>query len=245
LQGYARHAEADHFHTLRYVIAGAEKLKASTRQMWLTHFGQRILEGYGVTETSPAISLNNISYSKEGSVGRLLPGIDFQLRAVEGITEGAQLWVKGDNVMLGYMQNGDNQNLQKPHQGWYDTGDIVSMDIHGYMTIIGRAKRFAKVAGEMISLARVELWIQELWSDYEHCVCSIACDRKGERLVLVTDYLQADKAAMREYIIRAGGTEIMLPNEIIVIDALPKLGSGKCDYVSVDRLVSEHFFTAS
>ena len=245
LQGYARHAEADHFHTLRYVIAGAEKLKASTRQMWLTNFGQRILEGYGVTETSPAISLNNISYSKEGSVGRLLPGIDFQLRAVEGITEGAQLWVKGDNVMLGYMQNGDNQNLQKPHQGWYDTGDIVSMDIHGYMTIIGRAKRFAKVAGEMISLARVELWIQELWSEYEHCVCSIACDRKGERLVLVTDYPQADKAAMREYIISVGGTEIMLPHDIIVIEDLPKLGSGKCDYVSVDRLVSDYFSAAS
>jgi len=245
LQGYARHADADHFHTLRYVIAGAEKLKASTRQMWLTQFGQRILEGYGVTETSPAISLNNISYTKEGSVGRLLPGIDFQLRAVEGIAEGAQLWVKGDNVMLGYMQNGDNQNLQKPHQGWYDTGDIVSMDTHGYMTIIGRAKRFAKVAGEMISLAQVELWIEELWSEHEHCVCSIQSDRKGERLVLVTDNPRADKASMRDYIISVGGTEIMLPDDIIVVEELPKLGSGKCDYVSVDRLVSDYFSSVS
>ncbi len=245
LQGYARHADADHFQTLRYVIAGAEKLKASTRQTWLNQFGQRILEGYGVTETSPAISLNNISYCKDGSVGRLLPGIEYQLRAVEGISEGAQLWVKGENIMLGYIQGGDNENIQRPHQGWYDTGDIVSMDACGFITIIGRAKRFAKVAGEMISLARVELWIEELWSDYEHCVCTVTSERKGERLILVTNHLHADKAAMREYIINAGGTEIMLPSDILTIDEMPKLGSGKCDYVSVDKIANNHFSSTS
>jgi len=143
--------------------------------------------------------------------------------------------------MLGYMQNGDNQKLQKPDQGWYDTGDIVSIDEQGFITIIGRAKRFAKVAGEMISLARVELWIEELWPDYEHCVCAVKCERKGEKLILVTNHPQANKSVMREYIIGAGGTEIMLPDGIHAIDELPKLGSGKCDYVSINKIVNDHF----
>lgn len=244
LQGYARHAECDHFQYLRIVIAGAEKLTAKTRHQWLTKYAKKILEGYGVTETSPALSLNNYSYNKDDTVGRLLPGIEYQLKPVEGITAGGRLWVKGDNIMLGYVRAGDMHNLDRPEQGWYDTGDIVDVDEDGFITILGRAKRFAKVAGEMISLAKIELWLETLWPDNQHCVCAVSSERKGEKLVLLTDKLAADRHTLRQHILAAGGVEIMLPDEILYLQELPRLGNGKLDYTSLQKIATSHFAAA-
>ncbi len=117
-------------------------------------FGKRILQGYGVTETSPVISVNNKMQSKFGSVGRFIPEMDYYLEPVEGIDKGGKLVVKGPNVMLGYLLHDQPGVLQPPSTskgvGWYDTGDIVDVDNEGFVTIFGRAKRFAKVGGEMV-----------------------------------------------------------------------------------------------
>ena len=142
--------------------------------------------------------------------------------------------------MLGYVRAGNMQDLDRPDQGWYDTGDIVDIDENGFITILGRAKRFAKVAGEMISLAKIELWVETLWPHNQHCVCSVSSPRKGEKLVLVTDHTEADKLTMRRHILAAGGTEIMVPDELIHVGELPRLGSGKLDYASLQKLANTH-----
>ena len=158
LAGYARMANPYDFRSLRYIIAGAEPIKETTRRTYLEKFGMRVLEGYGVTEASPVLALNTPMFNKFGTVGRFLPGIEARLEKVEGVDEDAgRLFVKGPNVMLGYLRAEKPGELEPPPEGWYDTGDIVSIDEQGYIAIKGRAKRFAKVGGEMVSLAAVEM----------------------------------------------------------------------------------------
>ena len=131
----------------------------------MTHFKKPIFEGYGVTETAPVLALNTWGHAREGSVGRLLPGIEFRLEPVPGIDEGGRLWVRGPNVMLGYLRAEAPGVLEPPPDGWYDTGDIVSIDTDGFVTIKGRAKRFAKIGGEMVSLAAAEALADAVWKD--------------------------------------------------------------------------------
>ena len=171
LAGYARMANPYDFRSLRYIISGGEPVKESTRQIYLEKFGMRILEGYGVTETSPVLAMNTPMFNKFGTVGRLMPGIEARIDPVEGVDEGAgRLLVKGPNVMLGYLRADQPGVLEPPPQGWYDTGDIVLIDDQGYVAIKGRAKRFAKVGGEMVSLAAVEMLAAELWPHYVSAV---------------------------------------------------------------------------
>src|SRR5215467_405926 len=180
LNGYARVAHAYDFRSLRYILAGAEPVRESTRKTYLEKFGLRILEGYGVTETAPVLAINTPMFNKFGTVGRILPGMEARLDKVEGVDEGGRLFVRGPNVMLGYLKADKPGVLEPPPDGWHDTGDIVTIDAQGFVMIKGRAKRFAKVGGEMISLAAVEMIASDLWPQVLSAVVAVSDPRKGE-----------------------------------------------------------------
>ena len=199
LNGYARAGHPYDFRSLRYILAGAEPVKESTRRTYLEKFGLRILEGYGVTETAPVLAINTPMFNKFGTVGRLLPGMEARLEKVPGVDEGGRLYVRGPNVMLGYLRAENPGVLEPPPEGWHDTGDIVTIDAQGFITIKGRAKRFAKIGGEMISLAAVETIAGELWPDALSAVASVPDMRKGERLVLVTQKPGATREEFRRF----------------------------------------------
>lgn len=228
LQGYARAADPDDLRSVRYVVAGAERVKPQTREMWQP-YGTTILEGYGCTECSPVLACNTPVASRAGSVGRLLPGIEAKLEPVEGISEGGRLCVRGPNVMLGYLSTDRPGEIAPPEGGWHDTGDIVAMD-GGFVSIKGRAKRFAKLGGEMVSLAAVESMIAGLWPGFNHVVVGLPDARKGEQLVLVTEMPNADKRALQEAAKAQGFPELWVPRAILVTGAIPVLGNGKIDY---------------
>ena len=238
LSGYGRAAHPYDFRSVRYVLAGAEPVKEATRRLWAEKFGLRILEGYGVTETAPALALNTPMFNRFGTVGRLLPGIEARLEPVPGIEEGGRLYVRGPNVMLGYLKADRPGVLVPPEEGWYDTGDVVTIDREAFVTIKGRAKRFAKIGGEMISLAAVESLASELWPNSQSAVVTEPDPRRGERLVLVTQEKSATRAAFQAYAKSKGASDLMAPAEVMVVDKLPVLGSGKADLVSVARLVT-------
>ena len=189
LAGYARVADNYDFYSVRYVFAGAERVKPETRRVWFEKFGIRILEGYGATETAPALAVNTPMHFRAGTVGRLLPGIDAPARAgARASTEGGRLFVHGPNVMLGYLARRSVRACSsRPPDGWYDTGDIVEIDAEGFVTIKGRAKRFAKVAGEMVPLGAVEDLVARVWPSAMHAVVAVPDAKRGEQLVLVTD----------------------------------------------------------
>jgi acyl-[acyl-carrier-protein]-phospholipid O-acyltransferase/long-chain-fatty-acid--[acyl-carrier-protein] ligase len=233
LMGYARVAHPYDFYSVRYVFAGAEKVKVETQRMWADKFGLRILEGYGATETSPVISSNTPMHFKAGTVGRLMPGMTHELEAVPGIEQGGRLTVSGPNVMLGYFRTENPGVLEEPEGGRYDTGDIVSIDDHGFVTIRGRAKRFAKIAGEMVSLSAVEGYVNDLWPEHMHAVVNVPDPRKGEQLVLVTEKPDASREPLIAYAKDRGIAEIMVPKTLLIIAKMPVLGTGKLDYVSV------------
>src|SRR6185503_4761508 len=199
LNGYARSAHAYDFRSLRYILAGAEPVKEATRRVYLEKFGLRILEGYGVTETAPALALNTPMFNKSGTVGRILPGMEARLDKVDGVDEGGRLFVRGPNVMAGYLRTENPGVLEPPSGGWHDTGDIVTIDAQGFVTIKGRAKRFAKVAGEMISFAAVEALAGELWPDAISAVASVPDPRKGERLILMTSQKNATRSDFQTF----------------------------------------------
>jgi acyl-[acyl-carrier-protein]-phospholipid O-acyltransferase/long-chain-fatty-acid--[acyl-carrier-protein] ligase len=239
LNGYARVAHAYDFRSLRYILAGAEPVKESTRRIYTEKFGIRILEGYGVTETAPVLALNTPMFNKYGTAGRLLPGMEAKLEKVEGVEEGGRLLVRGPNVMLGYLRASNPGVLDPPPEGWHDTGDIVTMDEQGFITIKGRAKRFAKIAGEMISLAAVEVLASELWPDALSAVVAMPDARKGERLVLVTQQQGAARGEFQSYAKAQHASELMIPSEVWHLEKLPLLGSGKVDMMALTRLVQD------
>jgi acyl-[acyl-carrier-protein]-phospholipid O-acyltransferase/long-chain-fatty-acid--[acyl-carrier-protein] ligase len=239
LAGYARSAHAYDFRSLRYILAGAEPVKEATRRAYMEKFGLRILEGYGVTETAPALALNTPMFNKFGTVGRLLPGMEARLEPVPGIVEGGRLYVRGPNVMLGYVRAENPGVIERPREGWHDTGDIVTIDTEGFIAIKGRAKRFAKIGGEMISLAAVEALAAELWPDAMSGVATVPDARRGERLVLVTNKTDARRSDFVAFARARGASEMMVPAQVLVMDKLPLLGSGKIDNIALTNFVRE------
>jgi acyl-[acyl-carrier-protein]-phospholipid O-acyltransferase/long-chain-fatty-acid--[acyl-carrier-protein] ligase len=238
LNGYARAAKDGDFDSLRMIVAGAEAVKPETRKMYRERFGALIVEGYGMTECSPVVAVNSSTFSRDGTVGRLLAGMEMRIDPVEGIEEGGRLHVSGPNLMLGYMKDDRPGVLQLRDGNWHDTGDIVSVDTDGFIAIKGRAKRFAKIAGEMISLGAVEMMVKQLWPEADHAAIAIPDKRRGERIVLITTQSPARKDELIAYSKRYGATEMMIPDDIVNVDAIPVLGSGKVDYAATSRLVA-------
>lgn len=237
LAGYARCGTAEDFASLRIIVAGAEKLRPDVRARWCDVFGKEIIEGYGVTETAPVISVNPPGKVREGSIGFVLPGIDIRLEAIEGLEEGRMLWVRGPNVMLGYLLADRPGQIIPPEGGWHKTGDVVRQDKDGYLYIEGRMKRFAKIGGEMVSLAAIEAAIAAAWPDGAHLVLNVPHPRKGERLVLMTDDVGATLDAVRQSLRRAGLPTLAMPGQIVCVAHLPLLSSGKIDYVQARQWI--------
>ncbi len=240
LGNYARFAHPYDFFRLRYVVAGAEKLAESVRNEWIDKFGIRILEGYGATETAPVLSVNTPMAYRNGSVGQLLPGIESRVVPVPGIDGGGMLHVRGPNIMSGYYRFEKPGMLQPPASrvgdGWYETGDVVSIDDDGFVFIAGRVRRFAKVAGEMVSLETVEKLAVHAAPAAMHGATSRADGARGEALVLFTTDPALTRNALAGAARQLGLPEIAVPRTIRHIDALPLLGTGKTDYVSLKRL---------
>lgn len=238
LSGYARVAHSYDFHTLRYVFAGAERLKEETQRLWFTRFGIRLFQGYGTTETSPVICVNTMMHYKTGTVGRFLPGISYRLQPIEDLPQGGRLSVKGPNVMKGYLFASAPGIVVPPPEGWYDTGDIAEVDSAGYVTLKGRATRFAKVAGEMVPLTGVEEAVARLWPEHMHAVIARPDRRKGEQLVLYTTFPKATRTLLLAFWKMEKLSDLSLPRTIHVIDKMPLLGSGKIDYKGIEGLAT-------
>ncbi|HKS36308.1 MAG TPA: AMP-binding protein [Verrucomicrobiae bacterium] len=241
LNGYARKAHPYDFRSLRYMFAGAEKVQEATANLWSRKFGVRILEGYGATECSPCVSLNTPMNAKYGSAGKLLPHIEYRLEPVEGVTEGGRLLVRGPNVMRGYL-NKDADREFKALGGWYDTGDIVNVDADGFVFILGRLKRFAKVSGEMVSLTAVEDALAGAFPQYglrcQVAVLSRPDEDKGEALIAVTNEPRLQLDEIRSAIKAKGLTNLCVPREIKAVKEIPKLGTGKVDHRELARIIS-------
>ena len=241
LNGNARKAHPYDFRSLRYLFAAAEKLQEATAQTWAQKFGVRILEGYGATECAPCLSVNTPLEPRYGSVGRLLPGMEYKLEPVEGVEDGRRLFVRGPNVMKGYLNAEANAKFQAL-DGWYDTGDIVSVDAEGYLHILGRMKRFAKVSGEMVSLSAVEDALAGAFPHYG-LRCQIAVitrpdEDKGEALIAVTNEPRLTLDEIRDAIKAKGLTNLSTPREIKAVKEIPKLGTGKVNYRELQAQIS-------
>ncbi|MDQ6957107.1 MAG: AMP-binding protein [Mariprofundaceae bacterium] len=239
LAGYAKHAHPYDFYSLRYVVAGAEKLQDETRQLWMEKFGLRIFEGYGATEASPVIAANTPMHFKVGSVGYFLPGIRYKLEEVSGIKKGGRLWVKAPNVMAGYLLHDEPGVLQAPVDGWYDTGDIVRVDDDSFVHIEGRLKRFAKLAGEMISLTAVEELASLCWPDYMHVALAVSDAHKGEQIVLMSTFKEAERKPFQMCAKEQSINELHVPRQYVYVDEIPLLGTGKTHYPAAQALLAE------
>ncbi|MDD5330259.1 MAG: bifunctional acyl-ACP--phospholipid O-acyltransferase/long-chain-fatty-acid--ACP ligase [Sulfuricella sp.] len=236
LGNYARFAHPYDFYKLRYVVAGAEKLNEEVRRTWMEKFGIRILEGYGATECAPVLAVNTPMAYRSGTVGPLLPGLEPKLESVPGIERGGLLSVRGPNVMLGYYLYDNPGVLKPPADGWYGTGDVVEIDADGFVRILGRVKRFAKVAGEMVSLETVEQIASRASPAGMHAATTQADPQRGENIVLYT----TDTALARDALLAAarelGSPELAIPRKIEAVKELPLLGTGKTDYVKLKQL---------
>lgn len=252
LNGYARKANPYDFRSLRYLFAGAEKLQENTANIWMRKFGVRIIEGYGATECSPCVSANTPMRSKHGSAGQFLPAIEYTLEPVEGVSEPqyeesrskdgptGRLLVRGPNIMRGYLNPAANGKFQALG-GWYDTGDIVSVDAEGYVHILGRLKRFAKVSGEMVSLTAVEEALAGAFPKYglKFAVAVVARpdEGKGEKLVVATNEDRLTLEDVRNVIRGRGFSNLAVPREIKVIHEIPRLGTGKINHRELEKMV--------
>ncbi len=243
LAAYGKKAHAYDFFNMRYVVAGAEKLHENTRKLWSEKFGIRIMEGYGATETSPVAAVNTPMFYKAGTVGRLMPGMQYKLETVPGIENAGKLHLYGENIMQGYLLADKPGELVPPSSiygpGWYDTGDIVHVDEENYVSIRGRSKRFAKIAGEMVSLTATEQLINDIWPDAQHVIVCIPDERKGEQLVLITTQIDAtNKNLMAQ---AKGVASINLPKKFIIVESVPVLATGKINYIEATEQAIAHF----
>lgn len=240
LNGYARRAHPYDFRSMRYLFAAAEKVQEETARVWSQRFGVRILEGYGATECSPCLTVNLPMTPRYGSAGRFLPGIEYRIDPVEGVPQGGRLFVRGPNIMRGYLNPDANAHF-KELGGWYDTGDIAAIDAEGYLSILGRLKRFAKVSGEMVSLTAVENALAGAFPQYGlRCQVAVIArpdEGKGEALIAVTNEPKLRLDEIRAAIKAAGLTNLCVPREVKSVREIPKLGTGKINHRELVKMI--------
>jgi acyl-[acyl-carrier-protein]-phospholipid O-acyltransferase / long-chain-fatty-acid--[acyl-carrier-protein] ligase len=240
LSRYARSGNQGDLDGLRFAVCGAERVRDETRAAVKKKYGLQVLEGYGVTEAAPVIAVNTPEDNQPGTVGKMMPGMESRLDPVPGIEKGGRLFVRGPNVMQGYLTP-QNPNVIEPLQdGWHDTGDIVEIDEEGYVAIRGRAKRFAKIAGEMVSLAVVENCATAIWPENQHVAITRPDAKKGEQIILISDYADADRATLMTWAQSHGVPELAVPRKIVFVPTIPVLGSGKVDFVAAAKLLNEN-----
>jgi acyl-[acyl-carrier-protein]-phospholipid O-acyltransferase/long-chain-fatty-acid--[acyl-carrier-protein] ligase len=239
LQQYMRASSDGGLSSLRIAVCGAERVREETRRTAEERFAFEVLEGYGVTECAPVLATNQPGDIRAGTIGKMLPGIESRLEQVEGLEEGGRLFVRGPNVMKGYISPDHPGKIIEPEGGWHDTGDVVSVDEEGYYVIRGRLKRFAKIGGEMVSLTVVENCAAALWPDHMHAAAILPDPKRGEQIVLLTDHPNAKRADLMRWAQTHDVPEISVPKKIISVEAVPILGTGKLDYVSVTKLAKD------
>jgi len=239
LSAYAKNAHPYDFYNIRIAAVGAEKLKDETFKIWSEKFGIRVLEAYGATEAAPGIAFNTPMYFKRGTVGHIFPSLQYRLEPVEGLKEGGKLFIKGDNIMLGYLKEDKPGILQPPPDGWYDTGDILSFDEEGYAIIKGRAKRFAKIAGEMVSLTAVEVALSNVWPDYLSAAMRLPDAKRGEQLLVYTTNPSADLKQIQDGFKEQGYSELWVPKKLEIIPEMPLI-NGKFNYVRLEEMAQKY-----
>jgi acyl-[acyl-carrier-protein]-phospholipid O-acyltransferase / long-chain-fatty-acid--[acyl-carrier-protein] ligase len=239
LNQYIRACAGNELGNLRFAVCGAERVRDETRQLVQKRFAVELLEGYGATEAAPVIAVNQPGHNRPGTVGRPLPGMELRFEPVSGIDNGGRMLVRGPNVMQGYLSASKPGQLQKLEEGWHDTGDVVSQDDFGALTIRGRLKRFAKIGGEMVSLAVAENCASTLWREHDHAAAVIPDKRKGEQIVLLTTHPKADRSDLQRWAQDHGVNELSLPRKIFQVPAIPVLGTGKMDIGAVQKLAAE------
>jgi len=243
LAGYAKHGHPYDFHKMRYVIAGAEKLTDETRRLWADKCGIRIYEGYGATEASPVVAVNTPMGNKPESVGQLLAKMDYYLEPVAGIATGGRLIVRGPNIMRGYLIHGGDGDLYPPStehgQGWYDTGDIVTVDDDEFVFIVGRQKRFAKIGGEMVSLLQSEALATLAWPDQVNAAVALPDARKGEQIILLSQFASCERSDLVAAAKNLGVSELSIPKQVVYCATIPLLGTGKVDYPALRELAED------
>nr|TFG51503.1 MAG: 2-acylglycerophosphoethanolamine acyltransferase [Hyphomicrobiales bacterium] len=236
---YCRSCGEEDLASLRLTVCGAERVRDETRILVRQKHGIELLEGYGVTEAAPVISANQPEANRAGTVGRLVSNMEARIDPVEGIGGGGQLFVRGPNVMLGYLRPEEPGKILPPSQGWHDTGDIVYLDDDGYLSIRGRLKRFAKIGGESVSLTVVENCASALWPDDMHAAIAVPDGRKGEKIILVTTCTHANRADFVHWVQNHGVAELAVPRDIALTQEIPVLGTGKTDYPGLTRIYEE------
>jgi acyl-[acyl-carrier-protein]-phospholipid O-acyltransferase/long-chain-fatty-acid--[acyl-carrier-protein] ligase len=236
LQQYMRASAKGGLNSLRIAVCGAERVREETRKNAEELFSFEVLEGYGVTECAPVLAANQPGDIRAGTIGKMLPGIETRLEPVEGLDDAGRLWVRGPNIMKGYISPDKPGEVIPLNEGWHDTGDVVSVDEEGYYVVRGRIKRFAKIGGEMVSLTVVENCASAVWPDHMHAAAIVPDPKKGERIILVTDHPDPKRPELLRWAQTHGVPEIAVPKKIISVDSVPVLGTGKLDYVSVTRL---------
>jgi acyl-[acyl-carrier-protein]-phospholipid O-acyltransferase/long-chain-fatty-acid--[acyl-carrier-protein] ligase len=243
LNGYARKANPFDFRSVRLLLAGAEKLQEATANTWSRQYGVRVLEAYGATECSPAITANTPLYPRFGSAGRIMPGMEYKLETVEGVNEGGRLFVRGPNIMKGYLNAEPNEKF-KALGGWYDTGDIARVDEDGFIFLLGRLKRFAKVSGEMVSLTAAEEALAGAFPQYglrfQMAVFARPDADRGEMLIAVANDPRVKMEEVRAAIRAKGLSNLYVPREIKQVHDIPKLGTGKVDHRQLQKMLESN-----
>ncbi len=239
LQQYMRASADGGLNSLRIAVCGAERVRDETRKTAEERFSFEVLEGYGVTECAPVLAANQPGDIRAGTIGKMLPGIETRIEPVEGLDDAGRLFVRGPNIMKGYISPDNPGKIVELSEGWHDTGDVVSVDGEGYYVIRGRIKRFAKIGGEMVSLTVVENCASAIWPDHMHAAAIVPDPKRGEQIILVTEHPDPKRHELLTWAQSHGVPEISVPKKIISVQSLPVLGTGKLDYVTVTNIAKE------